>query len=407
MFPRLVKTEAQYREYLEEIERLCDLDPEPNSEDGERLALLALLIKDYEKERASLPLPSPVDAILFRMEAQGLKQKDLVPYIGSKSHVSEILSGKRKLTINMVRALSKGLGIPSSALLVDSENQKLEENETDWSRFPINTMAKRGWLSVPQGASPEDSVNAIKEFFNKVGGQGIGPAYCRRTMHLGGEVKTDIYALNAWLARVLVRSRDLSPDKDQSFRKKDKRDFLKSVAQLSWLEEGPIIAQEYLQQSGIALIIEPHLPKTRLDGAALLDSNGAPVIGMTLRYDRLDNFWFTLLHELAHVLLHLQSKQEAFIDNTEHDPDGERKEIEANNYAQEALIPRSIWRRSDAYRSQRVEDIERLAKDLKIHPAIVAGRIQRETGNYKRFAKLIGHKQVSRQFYREGKTNKF
>jgi HTH-type transcriptional regulator/antitoxin HigA len=307
----------------------------------------------------------------------------------------------------MVRALSKGLGTPASALLVDSPNQQFEENETDWTRFPINAMAKRGWLSVPQGASLENPVNAIKEFFNKVGGQGIGPAYCRRTMHLGGEVKTDIYALNAWLARVLVRSRDLSPDKDQSFRKKDKRDFLKSVAQLSWLEEGPIIAQEYLQQSGIALIIEPHLPKTRLDGAALLDSNGAPVIGMTLRYDRLDNFWFTLLHELAHVLLHLQSKQEAFIDNTEHDPDGERKEIEANNYAQEALIPRSIWRRSDAYRSQRVEDIERLAKDLKIHPAIVAGRIQRETGNYKRFAKLIGHKQVSRQFYREGKTNKF
>lgn len=124
MFPRVIKTEAQYREYLEEIERLCVLDPEPNSEDGERLALLALLAEDYEKERANLPLPNPIDAILFRMEEQGLKQKDLVPYIGSKSHVSEILSGKRKLTINMVRALSKGLGIPASALLVDSPNQQ-------------------------------------------------------------------------------------------------------------------------------------------------------------------------------------------------------------------------------------------------------------------------------------------
>lgn len=267
-------------------------------------------------------------------------------------------------------------------------------------------MAKLGWLSVPQRASSDDLVNAIKEFFNKVGGQGIGPAYCRRAMHLGGEVKTDIYALNAWLARVLIRSRDLSLNKNQSLRGEDPKDFLKSVAQLSWSEKGPIIAREYLQKSGIALIIEPHLPRTRLDGAALLDKDGTPVIGMTLRYDRLDNFWFTLLHELAHILLHLQSKQEAFLDNTEYDPDGEKKEIEANNYAQEALIPRSIWRRSDAYRSQRVEDIEQLAKELKIHPAIVAGRIQRETGNYKRFAKLVGHKQVSRQFYREEKTNK-
>lgn len=128
MSPRIIKTDAQYREYLGEIEHLCMLDPEPDSDEGERLALLALLVEDYEKARASLPLPNPIDAILFRMEEQGLKQKDLVPYIGSRGRVSEVLSGKRKLTLKMARALRKGLGIPANVLLTDGSNQHLEES---------------------------------------------------------------------------------------------------------------------------------------------------------------------------------------------------------------------------------------------------------------------------------------
>lgn len=130
MFPCIVKTEAQYREYMEEIDRLCVLDPEPGSEDGERLALLAVLVEVYEKERARLPLSGPIDAILFRMGEQGLKQKDLIPYLGSKSRVSEVLSGKRSLSLNMVRALSRGLGIPADALLFDSPEKQRSPSET-------------------------------------------------------------------------------------------------------------------------------------------------------------------------------------------------------------------------------------------------------------------------------------
>lgn len=130
MFPCIVKTEAQYREYMEEIDRLCVLDPEPGSEDGERLALLAVLVEVYEKERARLPLPGPIDAIIFRMGEQGLRQKDLIPYLGSKSRVSEVLSGKRSLSLNMVRALSRGLGIPADALLFDSPEKQRSPSET-------------------------------------------------------------------------------------------------------------------------------------------------------------------------------------------------------------------------------------------------------------------------------------
>lgn len=117
MSPRVIKNESQYRAYLEQIEALAIRDPEPESEDGARLELLALIVEAYEKERSQLVHPDPVDAILFRMEQQHLQQKDLVPYMGSKSRVSEVLSGKRPLSLNMIRSLSEGLGIPARALI--------------------------------------------------------------------------------------------------------------------------------------------------------------------------------------------------------------------------------------------------------------------------------------------------
>ena len=79
--------------------------------------LLATLVEVYEEKHFPMESPDPVEAILFRMEQQALKQRDLVPYIGSKSKVSEVLSRKRPLSLNMIRALSEGLGIPAEILV--------------------------------------------------------------------------------------------------------------------------------------------------------------------------------------------------------------------------------------------------------------------------------------------------
>lgn len=395
MYPRVIKTEFQYRTYLEEIENLAVSDPDPASEEGAKLELLAVLVEAYERERSQLPVPTPIDAILFRMEEQGLQQKDLLPYIGSKSRVSEVLSGKRGLSLSMIRALSEGLGIPAKSLVTAPQSDKAVEEETDWSKFPLKEMSKRGWFGDSEDLEGQSLVSAVKNFFEQIGGQGIGRAYCRRTMHLGGEVSTDFYALNAWIARILVRSRDHRANTKPFQPIEVPESYLRELAQLSWSEKGPLLAQEFLRLSGIIMVVEKHLPRTKLDGAAILDVDGTPVIGLTLRYDRIDNFWFTLLHEVAHVLCHLHSKQEAFIDNTEHDPDGEKNEVEANNLAQEALIPRAVWRRSDAYRSKKLDAILSLANELRIHPAIIAGRIRKETSNYRKFSKLINREKVS------------
>lgn len=85
-----------------------------------------------------------------------------------------------------------------------------------------------------------------------------------------------------------------------------------------------------------------------LDGAALLDTDGTPIIGLTLRNDRIDNFWFTLIHEVAHIWKHMDDNSEAILDDLER-PSEDKREAEANRIAREAFIPRSIWKRSDAY----------------------------------------------------------
>src|SRR6185437_2071509 len=114
---RIIKTDEQHRRYLEEARRRAKGDPKPDSSAGARLELLAKLIDDYEKERFEFRKPDPIEAILFRMEEQGLRQADIAAIVGGKNRASEILSRKRALTLAMVRALHEKLGIPSELLI--------------------------------------------------------------------------------------------------------------------------------------------------------------------------------------------------------------------------------------------------------------------------------------------------
>ena len=108
-----------------ELERLLDVDPPFDTPQADRLKLMALLIETYEKEHFPFELPDPIDAIIYRMEEQGLKQHDLIPFIGSKSKVSEVLSRKRPLSLKMIRALTAGLGIPAEVLLQEQKTNSL------------------------------------------------------------------------------------------------------------------------------------------------------------------------------------------------------------------------------------------------------------------------------------------
>jgi len=112
-----IKTQEDYENTLNQIESL--MDAQPNTPQMDELEVLTTLVEAYETQHYAIDAPDPIEAIKFRMEQEGLKQKDLVAIVGSKSRVSEILNKKRKLTIEMIRNLHKQLHIPIESLFLD------------------------------------------------------------------------------------------------------------------------------------------------------------------------------------------------------------------------------------------------------------------------------------------------
>jgi len=111
MIPKVIKTEEDYQRTLARIEDL--MDAEAGTPEGDELELLAALVEFYEEKQYPIDLPNPVEAIKFRMDQMGLRQKDMVRYLGSKSKASEILNEKKPLTLSMMRASHENLGIPA------------------------------------------------------------------------------------------------------------------------------------------------------------------------------------------------------------------------------------------------------------------------------------------------------
>jgi HTH-type transcriptional regulator/antitoxin HigA len=115
MRPKVIKTESEYRAVLARVEEI--FDARPGTAKGDELELLLLLVETYESANYPIALPDPISALRFRMEQAGLRPKDLIPYIGSKSKVSEVLSGRRSLSLTMIRNLVTGLRFPAEVAL--------------------------------------------------------------------------------------------------------------------------------------------------------------------------------------------------------------------------------------------------------------------------------------------------
>ena len=120
----IIHNDEEHAEALAALDGLLSVEPQPGSPEADDLQLLALVIEAYEKERWPIGLPDAVDAIRFRMDQQGLTQRDLEPYIGSHASVSAVLSGKRPLSLRMIRALHEGLGIPLEVLVQEPRPER-------------------------------------------------------------------------------------------------------------------------------------------------------------------------------------------------------------------------------------------------------------------------------------------
>ena len=394
---KLLKTPKEHAKAMKRLEELLMLDPADTSAEGEEIELLGLLIDNYEKEKFPIENPSPTEAIRFRMEQMDLKQKDLIPMIGSRSRVSEILSGKRPLTLPMARELHRKLKIPAD-LLLGEEHGDLPD-EIDTACYPVQEMQKLGWFRKWKGKRWADVKDHAEEMLQELFG-GAPPsellAYNRTGFKEGAE--PDEAALAGWRHHVLREAvgKKLPQYKKENFSPA----ALNELAKKSSLATGPRHAIAFLEDRGVAVVIASHLTKTYLDGAALLGKKGRPVIGLTLRHNRLDNFWFTLFHELGHVLRHLSESDDNFFDDTE-SGDNSTKEAEANQFALNQLIPEWEWQSIRVV--TRAPEIRKEAKRLGIHPSIIAGRLRKDTRDYTRHPQLVGQGEVRKALGYEAK----
>jgi len=397
MKAKIIKNEAEYNQALAHLDSV--FGAKPGTPEGDEAELLSALIEMYEESAFPIGLPSPVEAIKFRMEQQEMKAKDLIPFLGSASKVSEVLSGKRELSLTMIRKLVNELGIPAEVLLQQPGAVLPSQAVIRESRhFPVAEMVKRGWFPGFQGTVSEARTHLedlMTDFVGLLGPSALRPALNRQ--HVRNGSTQDEYALTAWRIRVanLAQREPLPTYKSGTV----SIDFLRELVRLSYLDAGPLLAKEFLNKSGIHVIVERHLPKTHLDGAVMKLPDGTPVVGITLRHDRLDNFWFTLFHELAHLALHLDNGEtQIFFDDLSESGEKDRIEKETDNFASEALIANSDWKAAKLSTHSSITSLRTFAEKLRISPSIPAGRVRFESGNYKVFKTLTGNGKVRTMF---------
>lgn len=141
MKPKVIKTEAEHKAALARIDRI--FDALPGTPKGDELELLLLLVETFEESAYPIDPPSPIAAIRFRMEQQGLEPKDLVPYIGSKSKVSEVLSGRRPLSLSMIRRLVAGLHLPAEVAIQPTKSPRAPRSKPKPARPRLRASGRR------------------------------------------------------------------------------------------------------------------------------------------------------------------------------------------------------------------------------------------------------------------------
>jgi len=398
---RIIKTEDDYEIALTRISELMDLAPEGDELD--ELETLAILVEKYEENEYPIGLPTATGAIKFRMEQAELTQRDLIPFIGSRAKVSEVLSGKRPLTLKMIRALNRHLGIPADVLLQENGGE-IPSNMVDieWNRFPVLEMARLGFIEKRDDLK-DRAEEVIRELIDKIGGAPALPSgLFRKTTNARFNAKMDMYALRAWGLHVLSKANSTKL-KGKFSKGSVTQSFLKDIARLSAFKDGPKLAVEHLSKYGIHLVYAPHLSKTYLDGAVFMLTSGDPVIGVTIRYDRTDNFWFTFLHELAHLGRHMKGEESNFfVDDHSLRKNIKSKEdkieLEADEWAENALIPKKDWEEFINAGSPTAGRVLDLSLKVKISPAIIAGRVRYEENNYRLLSQFVGSGEVKKHF---------
>ena len=211
---RPIRSDEDYEEALARIAELMNelsgsLGQIEDPEDVRRLELEVLsdLVEGYESKTVHIGPPSAIEAIEFHMDRTGITRRDLIPFIGSSAKVSEVLTGKRPITMSMARALHRHLGIPAEVLLQEPGGSLPDDiPDIEWAKFPLRAMAKARWIpNIPN--LREHAEDLISKLMERAGGRtfAAAPLY-RRNDGRRINAKTDEYALKAWCWQVMAQA---------------------------------------------------------------------------------------------------------------------------------------------------------------------------------------------------------
>ncbi len=259
----------------------------------------------------------------------------------------------------------------SGALLF--ENYKIIKKHLD--SVSKKELVAMGWMSS------DDQLGYFSDMFRQLQ-QSESTALFRKS-----ESASEILC-SVWLSRVrsLAEIRAISGGA-KDFRGMSKDD-LNAIAKLSVDVDSLKVLPDILAEKGILLIYCQALKGMKLDGAVFRLFSGQPVIGLSIRYSRLDYFWFTLLHELAHVCLHMDLLNNPILDDLDEDVNS-TVEVSANRLAKNSFVSRQDWRNCEPKYNKGRDAVERFAAKIGIHRSIVAGMLRRENEDYTIYSDIV------------------
>jgi len=328
----------------------------------------------------------PGATIAEALEERGMSQRDLAARLGIQDTVlSDLIHGRRPITPETARGLELVLRIPMAFWLraearFREHKARIEETEkyrqwASWAqKFPLREMMKLGWLRAIETKQTAARVKALLSFLGVASPEAWDDSYDRMQIayRKTRAFPIDENHLGAWLRH--GENEALEMDIPAYSRTA----FLILMKQMrEWSAGSGDIPLEKIQKAcadcGVALVYTPALPKSRAAGATRWVSAGRPLIQLSLRGKTDDHFWFTLFHEAAHVLEHGHKQTFVGLDDSE-----DQKEIEANRWAADHLIPPAAWSGFLTGKQFSPSAILNFAKSQRIASGIVVGRLQRE-----------------------------